>query len=269
MQNETLKFIYESARPPELDKPALIEFPDTDFVCAFTGEPITTGYPAKTVIKSATSEVAETFRYPSPYVSKAVAELFRYQTELRGNLIFFKHHTNILSGYRPDPIYLYGHPEIKGGIHRPMVSAESAQKQNRLAWSHIIHRMNRIPNVAVFSDESKRRLWHKAQLSTYGPNWRPYFHGTPVKGAPAISRTLHIDSDTLRTLLDIVEVALNHGFSKNSIAHGLAAQYSLMNDIDFIETFKLEKQLANHRATDEFTLAIFIAQPTLEKQQVQ
>ena len=237
--NEKVSFIYNTIKPPKLSKPPVAL---TDTICALTGEEIKIGYPAKVAITNATSEVAETFRYPSNHISVQVAELFRAQKVLRGNLICYE-----------------------GQLLNPLVSKESATAQLRPCWRDLIYS---IPIgtqcLCVFSDESKRRCWHKAMVSTYGKNWRPFMNGSVVKSSkfksPELSRSLEIHVDLLKKCLSLVESTLAFGFSKIGIYRGILNESNKAAKIGLNIALKIEKQLGEWRDTDEFQLSLFIAQ---------
>ena len=83
--------------------------------CAFSGEPLTKGIKLSEVIKPATSNIADTFKVPSGFVSVPVAQCFQASRKLRGNLFV----------------------DAKG-IQHPMISAKSAKAKNRPVWRDLI-----------------------------------------------------------------------------------------------------------------------------------
>ena len=249
-----INFLHQAASPPALKKSALnlagryTEAGElVEIRCAFTGKRISTGYAIKNVITAATAEVSDTFRYPSQYVSVEVAELFRAQTLLRGNLLF-----------------------VDAELLQPMVSLKSATAQDRPCWRNLIFEMEHsTPTIAVFTDESKRRLWHQAQLSAFGENWRPFFNGSPVKSgktfkATPVCRSLSISVSMLRNCLNLVEKAQTFGFSKRGIYESLLSESNHVEQIGYQRVIAIEKALRRWRETDEFLLAVFIAQGILD-----
>lgn len=212
--------------------------------CAFTGNLITEGYPLKTVVTSSTSEVSDTFRYSSEYVSVETAELFRAQRLLRGNLLF-----------------------LENQLLRPMISLESATNQNRPCWRNLIYELPiGTPTLAIFTDESKRRLWHQTHVSDFGEQWHPFLNGHPVKTktfkAPPLCRSLQVNVLHLRPLLRTVETAQQLGFSKLGIFEGLYSESNIAETVGYPETKSIETELSQWRDRDEFRLALLIAQKT-------
>ena len=240
-----IKFLHSAAMPSPLKKEPINTLGHR---CAFTGEKLRIGYPIKQVITAATSELSDTFRYPSEYVSVEVAELFRAQTLLRGNLFF-----------------------LKDELLQPMISLESATEKQRPCWRDLVFEIeNGTPTVAVFTDESKRRLWHQAQLSAFGENWRPFFNGSPVKSgktfkATPVCRSLSISVSLLRNCIKMVEKAQAHGFSKRGIYESLLNESNTVMQIGYPHVMPIENALRRWRDTDEFLLAVFIAQGVKEE----
>ena len=151
-----------------------------------------------------------------------------------------------------------------------MVSLESATEQDRPCWRNLIFEMEGgTSTVAVFTDESKRRLWHQAQLSAFGENWRPFFNGSPVKSgktfkATPVCRSLYISLSRLRNCLNLVEKAQAFGFSKRGIYESLLNESNTVMQIGYPRVMPIENALRRWRETDEFLLAVFIAQATLD-----
>lgn len=243
---DRIHFLYQSASPPALKRPPI---PIEAGYCAFTGEPITTGYHISSVITSATSEVSDTFRYPSESVSVEVAELFRAQTLLRGNLLF-----------------------LENELLQPMVSRESAKNQNRPCWRDLMFEIEfGTPCVAVFTDESKRRLWPQAQYCSFGEHWRPFVNGSVAKfgktfQSPQISRTLSVDVLHIQSCISLIESVQSKGFTKHGIYRGLLHESNHVEQVGYHSAIAMEKALRRWRDKDEFLLALFISQGTASSQ---
>lgn len=204
--------------------------------CAMCGQSMTEGYPLD--LKKATSEVSDLFRYPSEWVCPPCAQLYA-NSALKGNLLAL----------------------TDKGI-RPFIARESATPE-RPMWRDLI--MDLLPpgaqTLAIMTDESKRRLWQKARLSTFGLKWQVYFYGQYHSAATPQARLLNVGISTVRILIQLVEECLNAGFSKPAIATGLLAK----PPSDFSEAIRLEKQLQGGRETDDFLIAVFVGQASERK----
>lgn len=205
-----------------------IHTPNT--VCAFSGEPITEGVKLTKVIKPATANLADTFRFPSEFVSVATAKCFAASRELRGNLFI-----------------------TETGIEKPMISAKSAQKANRRAWRDLIvnYLDNPMPAVLILTDESKRRLWIDAVVS----------EGKPIQifvNNAEMSRNLKLDAETLATALECVQDCLIDGFSKQAIRTSLFTHRDSMMKIGLMETRLKENICVPLRKYTEFSVATMI-----------
>ena len=205
-----------------------IHTPNT--VCAFSGEPITEGVKLAKVIKPATSNLADTFRYASEFVSVATAKCFAASRELRGNLFI-----------------------TDTGIEKPMISAKSAAKANRRAWRDLItdYLDNPTPAVLILTDESKRRLWIDAAVSEGNP-LQMFVNNTEI------SRTLKLDAEMLITALKRVQDCLQAGFSKQAIRTSLFTHRDGTLKIGLIETRLKENIFVQLRKHTEFSVATMI-----------
>lgn len=239
-----IPFLYQAANPPALgvDPQAVDDF------CAMTGHRITFGYPVENVISPATAEVSDTFPYPSDFVSVEAAELFRAQMLVRGNLLF-----------------------LENKLLQPMVRLKSAREQDRDCWRDLIFSLQiGTPCVTIITDESKRRLWHKAKLSVFGEYWQPFFNGSVVRTGktfktPPMCRSLSIKVFELRDCLKRVEMIQAQGFSKRGIYEGILQESNTVDKVGLREALENEKVLSKWRGTDAFGLALFLAQGGKEK----
>jgi hypothetical protein len=212
--------------------PALIQ--EVDTCCAVTGERITRGVATKHVISVTTSDVADTFRFGA-YTSVPVATVFADST-LTGNIWADEHE-----------------------LAYPVVSLANKTPE-RPAWTHLLREIEGVRAcVAVFTLNTKRRLWHKAKVSTVGTHWTPFFCDGDVE------RSLTVDYDALIGCLNFIEKeVLPAGFTKKSIAEGLLFPSSLaiVRKIGLVVARRMENELSRWRTSDELTLALFAAQKT-------
>lgn len=139
---------------------------------------------------------------------------------------------------------------------KPMVSLESASS-NRPAWrSLVLGLTSGTECVAIFTSNTKRRLWTDATISTVGNKWRVLF----VDGET--DRVLTVSHSVLIEQLGIIESLLELGYNKRSISENLFTS-KRNSAIPLVYTLKSERCLSELRSTDEFTLALFIAQKAL------
>ena len=235
--NDFLERAFEAHLPPLTD---LIEAPPSGAVCAMTGKLRQgAGCRLKKVVGAASADIADTFRFRSEWLGVGAARLYKGSRVLRGNLLAL-----------PDE-----------GI-RPFVSQKSATDE-RPCWRDLIFSLEiGLRSVAIFTDESKRRLWPLACLSVFGPHWRPLFNAAPYKGGVAQCRSLQVNVDRLRACLGGVERVYSFGFPKRLIDQGLIC-VSARKHIDRIGlkmVRRLDADLASWRGTDEFLLSLFVAQ---------
>ncbi len=236
----TIEFLENAFWDYLADVDSLIESPPAGEVCAMMGTLIEgVGCRLKKVVSVASADIADTFRYRSEWLSEDVARLYKSSRVLRGNLL-----------------------ALPGRGVRPFVSSESATEA-RPCWRDLIFSSPvGTQTVAIFTNESKRRLWPSATLSIFGSLWRPFFNGPPYKGGVAQGRSLAVDVWKLRECLALVERVYSAGFSKRLIEGGLIG-VSARKQIDKIglePVRRLEGEVAPWRGSDEFLLSLFVAQ---------
>ena len=220
------KFLDHAFPYPLSSDPALIQA-----WCGMCGEQVTEGYELS--LKSATAEVSDLFRYPSDWLCPPCARLYA-NSALKGNLLALPNQ----------------------GI-RPFVATASATDE-RPTWRNLI--LNTLEpgtqTIAIMTDESKRRLWQNARLSTFGLDWEVYFYGQFHSAAPHQARLLTVSISTVRMMIRLIEECLNAGFSKPAIATGLLSK----TPADLSEALRLEKQLRGWRGADAFMIGVFVGQ---------
>jgi len=200
--------------------------------CAICGQRTAESVSVKSLIKSATGNIPDTFR--GRHACLPCATAFGESRLLTGSLLI-----------------------LHGEGLRPMVSKESALKEGRPCWRDLIFGMVlETSTIAVITSNTKRRLWTQAVVSTVGKTWRPLF----VDGDT--DRLLTVSIMRLRECLDLIEQVYALGFSKQVIAvslwTGLAPKTLLVIGMERITQF--ESVLSAWRGTDEFILALFVAQ---------
>ena len=204
-----------------------------DTCCAFTGEPIVSGANAvvlKSVIKPATANLADTFRYPSNFVLPEVAACFGESRLLRGNL----HIT-------------------QQGIFAPMVSGKSAKNAGRPAWTEIFqNHLDGKPAVFILTDETKRRLWIDGCVTDTKDRLRVFLN------EGNISNLLTLRKNVLLDALEVVLECLHAGFSKQAIKTSLYSHKQGLSRSGLQKTKQLEISCNAYRTTPEFRVATFI-----------
>lgn len=204
--------------------------PDGEHTCGICGE-YGEALHMKRVTKANTADIADTFRH-SNHVCPACAACFAESRLLTSNL----------------------YADSTGSACKPMVALSSATDE-RPAWRDLVRRLAPgTETVAVFTSNTKRRLWPLAVVSTVGPAWRVLF----VDGET--ERVLTVDYQNLLTVLGILESLLDDGFTKQAIATNLLTAFKLIHANDLTRIIERERTVAALRGTDEFALALFIAQ---------
>ncbi|NJL53906.1 hypothetical protein HC928_01285 [bacterium] len=187
----------------------------------------------KRVLSGASADLADTFRHGG-HICKACAACFAAPKLLVGNL--YADETRAL---------------------KPVVALASATEA-RPAWRDLLRGMT--PGTLappIVTSNTKRRMWPQAVASPVGAQWRVLF----VDGDN--DRLLTIHHARLMDTLNHIEMLLALGYSKRAIGDTLlhGASIKSMKNADVIRRMMhLEAQTAALRHTDEFTLALFVAQ---------
>ena len=214
---------------PHIEKDVEVET-GLETYCAFSGQSLTEGVKLKSVIKSATANLLDTFKYPSEYVSVGFAKMFGDARGLRGNLFI-----------------------DADGIQRPLISADSAIKAERPAWGQLLAAYSQTlhPAVIIVTGESKRRLWVDACVS----------EGDPIRlfvNNERMSKIVKISVEQFKIISEILHVCLNAGFTKQAIAKTLFLNRNVYLKFGFTETHTLENRLTRYRKTTEFDVALMV-----------
>lgn len=205
--------------------------------CGFSGVPLTSGVPIKKVIRPATANIADTFKYPSDYVSGEVASLFKAQTALRGNMFV-----------------------TAEGIQRPLFSVESARSQARPSWLDVFMNLSKgsdFEGVLVLTDESKRRLWPEAVVS----EWRQFVNLFYNVGST--SRVLTLRTAWLTSLLRSCTLLLTLGYSRVAVQESLSKSRDLYRE-QFPQSYTVDRGLGQFRNEPEFDVALYTARDISE-----
>lgn len=234
---DRVSLLFEAFRPRD---PGIKEYdvpPGT--VCAIGGRPITRGCLIADVVTDTTARPHEIFRCGGDYVSVEATWLYKAAARTGGGIA-----GNLFAAE--------GQPGV-----RPMLSRDSADKQGRKAWPDLIMELEAgIPNVAIITTESKRRLWLDARASVTGDSWQPYLCWGNA------DRTLTVSLRWVQELLPIAEEAYTLGWSKQDLLDGLlhAGRVKLVQKVGMGRALELERAFAAWRGSDELLLAAAVVQ---------
>lgn len=215
--------------------------------CSRDGQRITKGYRFKDVVAKTTPVMQDVFRVRSPYLSVASGRLMSAGKVGMGGIF-----GQVLGAY------------VEGvwqGMF-PTISRKTAEEKGRQCWHDLLTSLPiGIECVAIFSDDSKKRLWIDATVSRFGACWQPYFHSGND------SRLLTINVEKLREILVTVEMLYSIGVPKQAIRTTLCDQSAskVLQQVGAAQVLAWEQQLLPWRCTDELLLATYVVQanPTI------
>lgn len=190
----------------------------------------------KKVVKPATADIADTFRYASDVVCPEVAQLFKDNRRLRGSLFI-----------------------TEQGIEAPLISAETAKKTGRRTWLEVFNtELTGQRAVFILTDESKRRLWHKACVTETDTSLMIFLN------ADNVSCQLALDVSVLAECITLVQETLAIGYSKTAIRSSLFTAVKASQTNGMVSTKKRERRLSFFRLKHirEFQVATFIGSKT-------
>lgn len=215
--------------------------------CARDGQRITKGYHFKDVVAKTTPVMQDVFRVRSPYLSVASGRLMSSGKVGMGGIF------GQVLGFHSEGAWT--------GMF-PTLSRKTAEEKGKQCWHDLLTSLPiGIECVAIFSDDSKKRLWIDATVSQFGACWRPYYHSGND------SRLLTINVERLRAILRTVEMLYSIGFSKHAIRTTLCDQSAskVLQQVGPSQVLEWERQLLPWRNTDELLLATYVVQanPTI------
>jgi len=222
----------------------LREFPIKGLeICALTGETIIKGIAVQDILSDAIAKPYEVFKYKSDFVGVDAGKLYQW---FRGGLV-----GNVFAS--------------KGMAIKPMVSRDSAKKADRLCWIDLIKKLKKgEETVAIFSQESKNRLWINSTVGIVGKFWDVYLNDGSFNGI------LTVDHSKLLHCIEICEKIYAFGCNKTQIRTNVmdiktARALSKKQKVSIVDIIKemqeIESEIKGWRATSEFKLCLFIIQP--------
>lgn len=218
-------------------------------VDAITGVPITEGYVAHQLAGANTVEFLETFRgNQHGYVSVNTARCWRAQNPRGDN----RASRSVLA---------FG----DGTAWLPMIARDTATTE-RPCWSDLVRQVWPAragqPCVAIVTTDQKKRLWPRARATQLGDRTAVYLYNPESRD----DGVRFVDWPSLIACLDLVETVYGAGLVKPWIATNvLAALAQRGRGGDPRTLLAWERALAPWRVTEEFPLALLLAQkPTKE-----
>lgn len=150
-------------------------------VCSMTGLWITSGYPTRNALSTATGEFLDLLPCgDTGWVSENVARALKGMWNA-GSVVVFE----------------------DGTYYHPLLSGKSAAKQGRSCWSGLVRELWPTRQgqrcVLILADDYKKRVWPRAEIGTLGAHTAIYVHARDVSGV------VYVDWEQLITMLDEVE----------------------------------------------------------------
>lgn len=229
-------------------------------VCAISGTTLERGAPVQKVASSATPEFLETFRGDlHGFVSPGAAALFAAANP-RAKSTF-----SVRPGKEPEQVSVCttrGYLAFAdGSLYMPMVSQESADAKGWPSWRDAVQEVwpERANErcVVLITDDFKKRLWPYSKAGPLGTSTPVFVHETSLY---SLSTVLTIDWPAMLRQLHKVEELYSLGFSKPSIKDNLLSSKAGVEAVGLVEAIRLESKLSHVRESDEFRVALVIAQ---------
>jgi hypothetical protein len=224
---------------PELDMPP--QQIDNGATCAITGEKIAEGYPVMDIISKSTGEYLDLLGgYSSEWLSESAARAFKGSWNMGSRLVF------------------------EDGVHyHPLVSRKEAAKQSRACWSDLVREVypDRFGQrmVMILTTDFKKRIWPRGRAGILGDATDVLVHDMKQ----GVFDVLQVNWwPKLLKILDVFEEVYTYGFVKPVIANCLYLDHKTMETIGVTATTDYEKYLSRIRNTNEFKIAMIIAQKT-------
>lgn len=209
-------------------------------MCATCGAAINgTAVTVASIDNNAFSERHESFKYRSPHVCLPCAWLYGAGRSKPGNF--------------------FCTPSV---FEQTVISLESVVEDKR-PWLHVLldaaHLPVDTPCTGVLTTDVKPRLWPRAQLASIG-NFGLFVHAPDYDTSQWVGFDLH----EMLEIVDIAIPALQLGFSKASLYHGLLRDYQRFTKAPE-ETTAIEFALHSFRKSPAFLPAILVAGVTKEE----
>lgn len=235
--NNIAEFLTYAIGLPELERsPQKIGGSAT---CAITGIKISEGYSVGDIISKSTGEYLDLLEgYSSEWLSEAAARAFKGSWNMGSRLIF-----------------------ADGTHYHPLVSRKEAQKQGRACWSDLVREIWPARSgqmmVMILTTDFKKRIWPRGRVGILGDSTSVLVHDMQQ----GIFDVLQVNWwPKLLKILDVFEEVYTYGFVKPVIAECLYQDHKTMERIGVRTTTDCEKYLARVRNTNEFKIAMIIAQ---------
>ena len=206
--------------------------------CAITGIEIERGYPTWKVIPPTVGDFSDLFPNGiGSYISESAGRAFKGSWNM-GSWILFE----------------------DGVGYHPLINRAEAEAQGRKSWSAVVREIQREragqKAVIILTTDPKKRLWHRARIGSMGGAMQVYIHD----GKLNISQSCPINWAEMVNVLELIELIYEQGFSKRAIANSLPSEWKATERVGIQETLRLERQISPLRNTDEFLMALLIAQ---------
>jgi hypothetical protein len=235
--NNIADFLTYGIGLPELDNPP--QQIDGGATCAITGAAIEEGYPVQDIISKSTGEYLDLLEgYSSEWLSESAARAFKGSWNMGSRLIF-----------------------EDGTNYHPLVARKEAQKQERACWSDLVREIwperegQRL--VMILTTDFKKRIWPRGRVGVLGESTEILVHDMKQ----GIFDVLQVNWwPKLLKILDVFEEVYTYGFVKPIIASCLYSDHKTIEVIGAQATTDYEKYLQRVRNTNEFKIAMIIAQ---------
>lgn len=215
-------------------------------VCATCASSIKAGVSTEQINNPTFSNHAEFFRFGT-HVCRACAWMYSEPKQRHRNMI-------ACGGERPKVLY-------------PMISPDSATEE-RPTWQDIIYGdvnkylpiLDDVPITGVLTTDPKPRLWPRCRVASVS-SFGLYVHAPQYD----VSEWRELDwDDALLEAGNVIRDALEAGYAKRRIYHGLLADYARVKR-NIREAVSLEKELAIYRSLPEFVPALLTTQVSKEE----
>lgn len=235
--NNIAEFLTYGIGLPELDMPP--QKIDGSAICSITGAKIEAGYPVMDIISKSTGEYLDLLGgYSSEWLSESAARAFKGSWNMGSRLIF-----------------------ADGTHYHPLVARKEARKQGRACWSDLVRGIwpNRSGQmmVMILTTDFKKRIWPRGRVGILGDSTDILVHDMQQ----GIFDVLQVNWwPKLLKILNVFEEVYTYGFVKPVIARCLYSDHKTMEKIGVLATADYEKYLSRIRNTNEFKIAMIIAQ---------